>query len=74
MSAEIVLFNGITRLDLPADRVLEAVLKEDLESVVIMGYTKDGAEFFSSSIANGPDVLWLIERLKTLLLDIEGDD
>lgn len=63
----VVLFEGVTALDLPADRVLENAPK-DLESVVIIGFTADGEEYFSSSIANGPEVLWLLERAKKSLL------
>lgn len=33
-----------------------------------IGYDADGAEYFASSIADGADVLWLLERLKQQLL------
>lgn len=65
----IVLFNGITKLDLPADRVLGAALRENLTGAVIVGYDKDGEFYFSSSIADGGDVLWLMELAKKRLLE-----
>jgi hypothetical protein len=67
---EVVTFTGVTKLDLPPDRILaDAVGK--LEGVVILGYTKEGDEFFASSYADGGNVLWLLERLKKQLLEAD---
>ena len=68
---KVVTFNGVTRLDIPAERVLNAVLEADLEKVVVIGYAKDGSEYFASSIADGGTVLWLMERLKLQLLNVQ---
>ena len=57
----------VTKLDLPVDRVLEAS-KDKLEGVIIIGYDKDGDEYFASTYADGGDVLWLLERCKKSLL------
>lgn len=38
---------------------------------MILGYDKDGQEFFSSTYADGGVVLWLMERLKKQLLEVE---
>jgi hypothetical protein len=65
--AEHFTFNGITRLDLPADRVLDNAPR-GMEGVVIMGYDKDGNEYFASSWADGGTPLWLIERFKHQLI------
>jgi hypothetical protein len=65
---KVVPLNCITKLDLPVDRVLEGA-KEKLEHVVIIGYDKDGEEYFASTFADGGDVLWLLERMKKKLLD-----
>lgn len=72
MSAKIIPFNGITRLDLNPDMVLENT-KGKLEGVIIIGYDKDGEEYFASSYADGGDVLWLLERMKMRLLNIEEE-
>lgn len=60
----------VTRLDIPAERVVAAVPSE-MQSVVIMGYDADGDEYFASSIADGGTVLWLMERMKLALLKVE---
>ena len=65
----VITFSGITKLDMPPDRILEDA-KGRLDSVVVIGYDTDGDEFFASSIADGADTLWLLERLKMKLLRI----
>jgi len=66
---KVVTFNGVTRHDLPVDRVLTAA-QGQLSKVVIIGYDLDGNEYFASSCADGGEVLWLLERLKHALLTI----
>lgn len=68
-SGKVVILDLETRLNTPAERALNAALKHGLGSVVISGYDKDGKEYFSSSIAAGPDALWILERCKKKLLD-----
>lgn len=68
--ADILIFNGITKLDLPVSRVLDMAKEEGLTEVVIIGYDKNGAEYFASSNADGADALWLLERAKKKLLEI----
>ena len=63
----------VTSLDLTPDRVLDGAMNRGLTGVVVLGYDADGAEFFSSSYANGPEVLWLMERLKLALLNATDD-
>jgi hypothetical protein len=59
---EVVEIGGITALDLPPDRVLRRALDADLESVVIVGYTKDGQEYFCSSIADVAMCMYHLQR------------
>ena len=68
---DVINFNGVTKLDIDPQGVIDGANQADLESVVIMGYNKEGDYYFSSSIASGAEVLWLIENLKKLLLDVE---
>ena len=68
----VVYLQTITRLDLPPDRILEQSIGE-LEGVVIIGYNKDGEEYFASSYADGGEVLWLLERAKMALLNASKD-
>ena len=60
-------FHGLTKLDIPVDRILDGT-KDKLDSVVILGYDKDREEYFASSIADGGEVLWLLERCKQELM------
>lgn len=69
MADNVVDFNGITKLDLDPDRVLQKAIGE-LDRVVIVGYHKDGSEYFASSVADGSDVNWLLDRCKLRLLQI----
>jgi hypothetical protein len=71
--AKVIRFPGITRLDLPPEQVLDAAREAGLESAVIIGFTKEGEEYFASSLADGADVLWLIERAKLKLLRIPDE-
>ena len=68
MSDNVIPLGGVTKLDLPADRILEGNIGE-FESVVIMGWNHEGKEVFASSLADGGDVLWLMERMKKILLE-----
>lgn len=65
----VIQFNGITRLNLDPDVVLENN-KGKLAGLVILGYDKEGGEYFSSTYADGGEVLWLLERMKLRLLTI----
>jgi hypothetical protein len=65
----VVEFTGITRLDGDPDRVLQGAIGE-LESVLVIGFTKQGGEFFSSSVPDGGTCLWLMERAKLKLLQV----
>lgn len=70
--ADILRFPGITKLDTDPELVLEGALGE-LSEVVIIGITKGGEEYFASSQASGPEVLWHLERAKKRLLQIVED-
>ena len=71
---DVIRFPGITRLDLDPDRVLQEAVGK-MEGVVIVGYDKDGDEYFASSYADGGTTLWLLERCKHKLMKIgDGND
>lgn len=70
---KVIVFNGITKLDLPADRILENMIGTEIDGIVLLGYRKDGSEFFASSYADGGTALWLLERCKKKLLQIAED-
>ncbi len=66
----VVNFPGITTLDTDPYRALDFARNAGLTDVVILGYDSEGDEWFASSVADGAEVLWLLERLKLQLLRI----
>lgn len=73
LADNIALFPGVSPNDYDANLMLEAATRADLENVVILGWDKDGEMFFSSSMGDGPECLWLIEKAKAALLRV-GED
>ena len=71
-SDNVVHLDVVTRLDIDPDRVLSQAVGE-LESAVVIGFHKDGSEYFASSVADGGTVLWLIERAKMRLLQMPDE-
>lgn len=67
MTAEVVDFPGITTLDIDPDRILQCAIGK-MDQVVLIGWDKDGQEYFSSSVSDGGTVLWHMERAKLQLL------
>lgn len=70
MDNNVTNLSQITKLDLPADRVLQSAIDAGIKSAVVIGYDADDNEYFASSIADGADVVWLLERAKLELLRI----
>ena len=68
----VVILPVVTRLDVPAERVLNAALAEDLEGVVVIGQQTDGGYYFNSSLADGGEVLWILEWAKLALMRAGG--
>jgi hypothetical protein len=68
----VVILPVITRLNIPPDRVLNDALAADLDGAVVIGQRKDGSYYFSSSIADGGDALWLLEWAKVALMRAGG--
>lgn len=66
--SNVVTLPVITRLNLNADRTLESLIGK-LEGFVLSGWDKDGNEFFSTTFADGGEVLWLLERCKMALME-----
>jgi len=65
--AEVVVGNFHTRHDIPPDRVIKAAIGQ-LDGVVVIGWDRDGQYYGGSNIADGGDVLWLLETTKHELL------
>lgn len=69
---EIISFRGLTKLDLDPDQLLENN-KGDLKHVVVLGYDHEDKFIFASTMADGGDVLWMLELAKLKLYKITGD-
>lgn len=65
---DVVKFNGITRLNLPVDTILDEA-RGRLGGIVILGYDTAGEEYFATSYADYSEALWLLERCKKALLE-----
>ncbi len=68
MSAKIIPFTGVTRLDMPADQILESA-KGKLDGVLVLGFDHDGNLYAVSSYADGGTALWLLEQTKKQLME-----
>lgn len=66
----ILTFDGVTRLDLSAERILQAAIDAKIESAVVLGYDADGEFYFASTKADGGEVIWLMEIAKKKLLEM----
>jgi hypothetical protein len=68
VTAEVVRFRGITKLDLEPSVVLEFARNAGLTEVVVVGFDADGDEYFCASQADGAQVLWHLQRAAHKLL------
>ena len=72
MTAEIITLDCVTYLDVPVERVLDAAKgRLDGGAVIIIGRDKDGELYFAANKADGGDALWLLEKAKLLLLEVD---
>ena len=63
----------VTKLDLDASQVLREAIGE-LDEVVIVGYTKDGHDYYASSMADGANALWHLQRGIHSLMNIVEEE
>jgi len=68
MSDKILPFTGGTTADIDPDTILENN-KGEYECVIMIGYTKMGAERFVSSTGDSALMVWLLERAKKIILE-----
>lgn len=68
--ADLLTFNGISRLDLPAERVLQSAIDAKIKTALVLGYDADGEFYFASTKADGGDIIWLMEIAKKKLLEM----
>lgn len=68
MAEKVIRFPGITKLDFTVAQTLSFAAHANLTEVVVIGYDNDGEFYFTSSMADGPEALWLLEIAKRELL------
>jgi hypothetical protein len=68
MSDKIIPFTGETDVEINPDDVLENN-KGEFECVIIVGYTKQGAERLVSSTGDSALISWLLQRANKIVLD-----
>lgn len=70
--AEIITFPGLTSLDIEPDEILEQA-KGKLQVAIVCGVDADGNQYLSSSVADGGQIIWQLERAKHLLMCIADE-
>lgn len=78
MSDNIIEFPNIygsyeTTGEIPPERVLQGIEDNNLTTVVVLGSTEEGEEYFASSTGHAPTILWMIKRLEKILLETPDD-
>lgn len=58
-----------TTADLPAEKVLDAAKAAALTEAVVVGMKADGTIYFAMTTSSAPDVNWLLDCAKKLLMD-----
>lgn len=71
-NTEVVAFRAPSRHDLDPDTILETN-KGTFKHLVLLGYDRDDDFIFASTVADGGDVVWMLELAKLKLFKITGD-
>ena len=67
----VIPIGGITYQDIDPDEILENA-KGTFTDVLVLGMDEDGVACFLSSLGDGGDIIWLLEKCKQhLLMDDE---
>ena len=67
MADNVVLLRPDDLTDRPA-LVLHEALEHGCDPVIVLGYDREGNEYFSASTSDAQQVNWLLDRLKAKLL------
>lgn len=51
-------------VELTPAQVLQRAADRDLDGVIVIGITQDCSMYADTSISDGPDVIWLLEKMK----------
>lgn len=64
----VIEFTGITRHDVPPERIVKHLGRLDIQEIVAVGFLEDGSEFFASSKSDGAAALWHLMRAQHKLM------
>ena len=59
---------GIAKLDVPVESVCEGVV-ETMKEVIFIGWDKDDELVAASTLSDGGEIIWMLEKLKQMLLE-----
>lgn len=68
MTAEIILLDVNTKLDIPAHRVLGSAISAGVDPVLVIGYDDDGELYVACSSGKIGEILLMIERAKLVII------
>lgn len=60
----------VAPIDITSDQVLDRAQASDLVQAVVLGVRDDGTMYFESSIADGAECVWLLEKAKHLIMSL----
>ncbi len=63
-----------TSTTVPPEKILRGALAANLTEAVVIGQRPDGTVYFAMSTAEAPDVNWMLDCAKRLLMDGIMDD
>lgn len=64
---DIINFDGETKLELEADKVLDAA-KGRVEDCIIAGWDKDGELYLATTSGNMPEIIFILEHAKNYIM------
>jgi len=67
---KVTILSTTTTLDLDVGRVLQAAIDAKLRQVWVIGEDADGGLYFASSVSDGGNALWWMEKAKRALMEI----
>ena len=67
MASNVVILDCVTNLPIPPDRVLESAIGQ-VSEVVVIGYDHDGELYIASSHGKKPELLWMMEQVRHLMV------
>lgn len=65
----VIELKAVTPETIPPATILHAALRADLTEAIVVGQRPDGTVYFAMSAADVPNVNWMLDCAKRLLMD-----